>query len=306
MTRRGARQSVSTSAARSSSASSLDDAGSIVPRPRPTPHGGDGDPRRRSPRWRELGAGGDDALGVGIAGLVSDGCAARRAEPGGQRAVDVRRGLHDRLGPTSRWTTTPPAPRSPSGSPARRGFDDVVLVTLGTGIGGGFVAGGELQRGATASPASSATWSSTPTGRRARAAGGVLGALRVRRRAGELARAAAEAGALDEVVARRQSTRCVARTCAPRPRRRRAGAGGGRHVRPLGGTRPGQPDQPPRPGDVRARRRPRRDARALPSPIARWFARLLYSPEVRPHPALAFASWASTPGRSGRRCSPPR
>ena len=51
----------------------------------------------------------------------------------------------------------------------------LVLVTLGTGIGGGLVVDGELVPGPTGSPASSVTWSSIPTGRRARAAGAAAG-----------------------------------------------------------------------------------------------------------------------------------
>ena len=61
--------------------------------------------------------------------------------------------------------------RGARGVAARRrhvASDDLVLVTLGTGIGGGVVAGGAAAaRSTTGSPASSATWSSTPTVRRA-------------------------------------------------------------------------------------------------------------------------------------------
>ena len=39
-------------------------------------------------------------------------------------------------------------------------------------------------------------------------------------------------------------------------------------------------------------------------PIQRWFTELLYSPELRPHPDLAFAEHGERAGRSARRCSP--
>jgi glucokinase len=98
----------------------------------------------------ELGAGG--RLGVGVPGLISrDGV--MRGAPNllsGEGEVGVRSLLEARLGGTSVVVDNDAtcAVWGEHRLGAARGADDVVLVTLGTGIGGGFVTGGRLVRGA--------------------------------------------------------------------------------------------------------------------------------------------------------------
>lgn len=104
------------------------------------------------------------ALGVGLPGLV-DGGGVLRFAPNvvGLEGVAVREGLLERLAPLLAPVV---APRGGSGAAlvvdndatcaaaaehavgAARGTRDALVVTLGTGIGGGIVAGGRLVRGA--------------------------------------------------------------------------------------------------------------------------------------------------------------
>jgi len=90
-----------------------------------------------------------DTLGVGVPGLVTrDGVL--RAAPNLMRASEVRVGplLSEALGlPVAVDNDATCAVLAEWQRGAARGFDDVVLVTLGTGIGGGLVMGGHLQRG---------------------------------------------------------------------------------------------------------------------------------------------------------------
>lgn len=104
-------------------------------------------------------------LGVGLPGLV-DGAGVLCFAPNlpGLEGVAVREGLLERLGPllapaaadrgrlsgaalvVDNDATCAGAAEHAAG--AARGVDDAVVVTLGTGIGGGIVAGGRLVRGA--------------------------------------------------------------------------------------------------------------------------------------------------------------
>ncbi|MCU1392987.1 MAG: glk [Ilumatobacteraceae bacterium] len=127
----------------------LDDAGEIVvTKRRPTPAGGDAVVRELAEFARELGD--YDTLGVGVPGLVTrDGVL--RAAPNlvGADEVAVGARLTALLGhPVAVDNDATCAMVAEWLHGAARGFDDVVLVTLGTGIGGGLVMGGRLQRGA--------------------------------------------------------------------------------------------------------------------------------------------------------------
>ena len=126
----------------------IDDSGLVVvEKRRPTPHGGDAVVRELGEFARELGD--FDSLGVGVPGLVTrDGVL--RAAPNLVSAVEVRVGpiLSEILGiPVAVDNDATCAILSEWQHGAAQGFDDVVLVTLGTGIGGGLVMGGKLQRG---------------------------------------------------------------------------------------------------------------------------------------------------------------
>jgi glucokinase len=90
------------------------------------------------------------AVGVGIAGLV-DRTGRLRTSPNlpGRRDVDVGVELERRLGlPIRVDNDATCAAWGEYLAGAARGADDVLLVTLGTGIGGGLIADGELVRGA--------------------------------------------------------------------------------------------------------------------------------------------------------------
>jgi glucokinase len=94
---------------------------------------------------REIGA-----VGVGIAGLVDrDGVLRVGPNLPGLRGVRVGDELDARLGlPIRVDNDATCATWGEHLAGAARGVDDVVLVTLGTGIGGGLVSDGELVRGA--------------------------------------------------------------------------------------------------------------------------------------------------------------
>jgi glucokinase len=90
------------------------------------------------------------AVGVGIAGLVSRG-GVLQVSPNlpGLRGVDVVAEMHRRLGlPIRVDNDATCAAWGEHLAGAARGADDVVCVTLGTGIGAGIIADGELVRGA--------------------------------------------------------------------------------------------------------------------------------------------------------------
>ena len=90
------------------------------------------------------------AAGAGVPGLV-DGDGVLRMAPNlvGVDCLPVRRQLHERLAlPVRVDNDATCATWGEREIGAGRKLDDVVLVTLGTGIGGGIVMGGRLQRGA--------------------------------------------------------------------------------------------------------------------------------------------------------------
>jgi glucokinase len=91
-----------------------------------------------------------DTLGVGVAGLVtSDGRVRAAPNLPGVHELDLAGVLGERLGRTIAVDNDATcALLAESRFGAARGVADVVLVTLGTGIGGALMTGGVLQRGA--------------------------------------------------------------------------------------------------------------------------------------------------------------
>ena len=89
-------------------------------------------------------------LGVGVPGLVDrQGLLHLAPNLPGVEGLAVRSGLEERLQlPVQVENDATCAAWAERELGAARGMDDVVLVTLGTGIGGGIVAGGDIQRGA--------------------------------------------------------------------------------------------------------------------------------------------------------------
>jgi glucokinase len=130
----------------------LDPAGVVIDEQRRATPRGDGSLMALIDTLAELAhaLGPFDSLGVGVPGLVTR-AGVLRAAPNldGVADFDVAGLLADRVGHVvhvdndatcaalSEWTLG-----------VARGTDDMVLVTLGTGIGGGLVLGGQLQRGA--------------------------------------------------------------------------------------------------------------------------------------------------------------
>jgi glucokinase len=90
------------------------------------------------------------ALGVGLPGLVDrDGVLRFAPNLPGVAGLAVRAGLERRLSlPVQVDNDATCAAWGERQLGAAQGFDDVVIVTLGTGIGGGIVCGGEIYRGA--------------------------------------------------------------------------------------------------------------------------------------------------------------
>ena len=127
----------------------LDDDGVVViERRRATPRGGDTIIRELAEFAAELGP--YDTLGIGVPGLVTR-VGTLRAAPNlvGVNELMVGPRLQELLGhPVLVDNDATCAAVAEWRHGAARGFDDVLLVTLGTGIGGGLVMGGQLQRGA--------------------------------------------------------------------------------------------------------------------------------------------------------------
>ena len=127
----------------------LDDNGDVlVEKRRATPTGADVLITELVDFARELGD--FDTLGVGVPGLVTRS-GVLRAAPNLTDTYELAVGptMSDALGlavAVDNDATCAALAEWQHG--AARGFDDVVLVTLGTGIGGGVVMGGRLQRGA--------------------------------------------------------------------------------------------------------------------------------------------------------------
>jgi glucokinase len=90
-----------------------------------------------------------EAIGLGAAGLVEwPGGHARWAPHNSYRRMELRRLLHERTGlPTSVDNDANAATWAEARFGAGAGTDDLVLVTVGTGIGGGLVLDGRLYHG---------------------------------------------------------------------------------------------------------------------------------------------------------------
>ena len=126
----------------------LDDTGKVVQEiRRPTPHA----TQLVEQLWEMYQAlGADGALGIGVPGLISpEGII--RASPNMQGAFNIEVGpqLRDRIGHNvSVENDATMAAFGEWRNGAARDAQDALIVTLGTGIGGGVVMGGQLQRGA--------------------------------------------------------------------------------------------------------------------------------------------------------------
>ena len=228
---------------------------------------------------------GYDTLGVGVPGLVTRG-GVIRASPNLAGAFDLEVGprLSGALGrnvAVDNDATCAALAEWQLG--AARGFDDVVVVTLGTGIGGGIVSGGRLQRGANGFAGEvghmvvQPDGPSCPCGRRGcwerYASGRGLQMLAGGRR-GEDVVSAARAGDAEMVAVIDDFARWVA-------------------LGLVNLTNVLDPSCIVLGGGLAAD-----DDLFLPS-IQRAFTSLLYSPDHRPHPALRFADLGERAGAIG-------
>ena len=125
----------------------IDSHGTVVEEVRhPTPHADDLVSLLAS-MFAELG--GASTLGIGVPGLIShEGIVHASPNLVGARNVPVGPGLRDALGISVHVENDATvAAHAEWQVGAARGADNAVMVTLGTGIGGGIVMGGVLQRG---------------------------------------------------------------------------------------------------------------------------------------------------------------
>jgi len=216
----------------------LDDDGTVVHEARrPTPRGADAVIDGLVEFARELGEW--DSLGIGVPGLVTrEGVL--RAAPNlvSVRELEVGPRVGAGLGrPVSVDNDATCAAVAEWRLGAAMGIDDMVMVTLGTGIGGGIIAGGQLQRGTNGFAGEighivvDPDGPPCPCGRRGcwerYASGNGLA---------QLAREAAVGRRVDRVVE-------LAGGDPELVRGERAGARRHRHVRTVGGHRVGEPGQ---------------------------------------------------------------
>lgn len=91
-----------------------------------------------------------DAIGVGTPGVVIDGTVGLAANvPGWEERFSLKEGLENRIDATVRVVNDVTAEAiAEHRLGAGRGHDDVLVVFIGTGVGGGLILGGEVYEGA--------------------------------------------------------------------------------------------------------------------------------------------------------------
>lgn len=249
--------------------------------------------------------GGGDLLGVGVPGLVTRS-GVLRAAPNldGVADFDVAGLLGDAVGhPVAVSNDATCAALAEHTSGAGTGFDDMVLVTLGTGIGGGLVLDGRLQRGAHGFTGEyghmvvDPDGPPCPCGRRGcweRYASG-SGLAR-------LAREAATGRRADRVLALAGGDPDAVRGEMVQQAAREGDAGALAVIDEFGRwvalglvnlTNALDPGAFVLGGGLAA------GADLYLDPIKRWFADLLYQPELRPLPEVRFARWGEQAGAVG-------
>jgi glucokinase len=286
----------------------VDESGTVVAETRrPTPRGGDAliEALAGVVADLEAEAGPFPAVGVGVPGLVTlEGVL--RASPNipDVEELDVAGRLGPRLsvplivGNDATW-----AALSEWQVGAGRGCDDVVMVTLGTGIGGGVVAGGRLVVGANGFTGEFGHMVVDPNGppcvcgrrgcwERFASGSGLAQLARIAAIGGRLRRVVEMAGG-DPALVRGEHVQAAARECDEAALdvvdefARWVALGLVNLTNALdpamfvlgGGLAEG--------------------ADLYLEPIERWFGALLYSPQLRPHPALAFAELGERAGAIG-------
>jgi glucokinase len=282
----------------------LDEAGNVVREERRrTPRGGDALIAALAELARDMGANG--SVGIGVPGLVTrDGTLV--AAPNLTDVVDLHVGelLSAELGmhvDVDNDATCAVVAEWRIGVAV--GIDDVVMVTMGTGIGGGIIAGGQVLRGAHGFAGEighmvvDPDGPPCPCGRRGcwerYASGSGLAAL---------ARAAAAAGRLPSLLAEVDGTIAAIRGEHVRAAARAGDPGALAVIDDFGRwvalglvnlTNLLDPAMLVLGGGLAA------DAELYLPRIQRWFDALLYSSELRPHPLLRFGSMGERSGAVG-------
>lgn len=282
----------------------LDDDGHVVGEwRRPTPHGAPAIIDTLAALVADIG--GVDSLGVGVPGLVTRN-GVLRAAPNLVGIADFAVGalLSERLGldvAVDNDATCAAVAEWQVG--AGRGCSDVVMVTLGTGIGGGVVAGGRLVRGVNGFAGEighmvvDPDGPPCPCGRRGcwerYASGSGLAAL---------ARAAAVGGRLERVVelsggdpeaVRGEDVRAAAEEGEPAALAVIDDFARWVAIGLVSLTNALDPEAFVLGGGLAA------SPQVYLGPIASWFHELLYAPELRPHPRLVFAELGARAGAVG-------
>lgn len=282
----------------------LDDAGTIIHEQRsPTPRGPDAIIDTLAALANDVG--GFDSIGIGVPGLVTrDGVL--RAAPNLVDINDFQAGrmLSERLGVhvhVDNDGTCAAAAEWKTG--AAVGLTDFVMVTLGTGIGGGVIAGGQLIRGANGFTGEighivvNPEGPPCPCGRRGcwerYASGSGLGRLAREAAIGKRLRRIVELAGGDAEMVRGEDVQSAAREGDPEALAVIDNFGRWVALGLVNLTNVLDPQAFVLGGGLAA------SADLYIGPIQDWFTELLYAPHLRPHPALSFAKLGYQAGAVG-------
>lgn len=279
-----------------------DDGSVVAERRRPTPKGSESLVEALADFARSLGDW--DSLGIGVPGLVTR-AGVLRASPNltDVTELDVKDRVSEALDRSIHVDNDATcATLAEWHFGAGRGLDDLVLVTLGTGIGGGIVMGGRLQRGANGFAGEIGHMVVDPDGPRCPC--GRRGCWERYASGSALARLAREASAIgssrvvelaggdtatvtgEHVVAAARDGDSIAESVIDEFARWIA-------IGLVNLANALDPRALVIGGGLAA------SADVLAEPVAKWFRDLLYAPGFRPHPTLEFARFGERAGAVG-------
>jgi glucokinase len=282
----------------------LDDAGEVIEEQRrPTPPGTEAFVDTLAELAGALGV--TDSLGIGVPGMVTR-TGVIRASPNLIDITDfqVGRMLSERLGfrvEVGNDATCAAAAEWQVG--AARGYTDMVMVTLGTGIGGGVIAGGHLIRGANGFTGEighmvvDPEGLPCPCGRRGcwerYASGSGLAQLAREAAVGKRLRRVVQLAGGDPDNVRGENVQAAAREGDPEALRVIDLFGRWVALGLVNLTNVLDPQMFVLGGGLAA------SGDLYLDPIQKWFTELLYAPDLRPHPKLVFASLGERAGAVG-------
>jgi glucokinase len=285
----------------------IDESGVVVVEgQRPTPRGDDSlDPLVDTLVELAEDLGADGRLGIGVPGLVTrDGVLRAAPNLDGVANFDIGRRVGQRLGygiTVDNDATCATAAEWQLGAGA--GTDDMILVTLGTGIGGGLVANGALQRGANGFAGEfghmvvNPDGPPCPCGRRGcwerYASGSGLAMLARDAATGRRLHAVVDHAGGDPQDVRGEHVQAAARDGDAEALAVIDDFGRWVALGLSNLTNAFDPEMFVLGGGLAA------GADLYLGPIARWFGELLYQPHLRPAPRIEFARWGSQAGAVG-------